>query len=125
MDYPEICVANLDDVSDPGAVEFRGSDPDWPFRGFVVRWQGGVYAYANVCAHQGHALNLEADKFFDSTKSLLICASHGALFEPETGLCVGGPCPGHSLLRLECRVADEGIYVKAPDSQREMPGFDT
>ena len=116
MEYPERHVADLDAIGDPGAIEFCGSDPDWPFRGIVVRWQGEVHAYANTCPHAGHQLNMLRDQFFNVENELLICSSHGALFEPATGFSIGGPCPGKSLMSLPCRVADNKIYVRAPDT---------
>ena len=122
-DHPERLVADLDTLADPGAIEFKGSDPDWPFRGIVVRWEGEVYAYQNMCPHAGHGLNLVADQFFNAEQDLLICASHGALFEPATGYCVAGPCPGKSLRKLPLRVADNKVYVEAPESVRvSKPG---
>ena len=74
----EHVVARLADVEEPGALEFRVGDGDWPFRGVVVRWQGGVYAYANTCPHAGHPLNLDPAGFFTPDRTQLICASHGA-----------------------------------------------
>jgi len=114
----EWAVASLDEIAEPGAIEFRVGDADWPFRGIVVRWQGKVHAYANVCAHQGHPLNLNTDQFFTPEQTLLICASHGAVFEPDTGRCIGGPCAGASLRVLKCRVEDGKVFVNAPASQR-------
>ena len=111
-------VASLIDIADPGAIEFKVGDADWPFRGIVVHWQGSIYAYANVCAHLGHPLNLDADKFFTPEQNLLLCASHGAVFEPATGKCVGGPCVGASLRTLKCRIEGGEILVRAPASQR-------
>ncbi len=111
-------VADLESIAEPGAVEFRVGEQDWPFRGLVVRWQGEVSAYANVCPHAGHPLNIDPDRFFNRDESLLICASHGALFEPVSGDCVAGPCAGQSLRKLECRIEAGGVYVRAPDSQR-------
>jgi nitrite reductase/ring-hydroxylating ferredoxin subunit len=107
-------VATLDDVAEPGALEFKTGEGDWPFRGFVVRWQGQVYAYANSCPHQGHPLNLIADRFFAPDGAQLVCASHGALFEPATGACVAGPCTGNSLVPLPCRTEGNAIFVTAP-----------
>jgi naringenin degradation protein FdeD len=112
-------VASLNAIEEPGALEFSLGKGDWPFRGFVLRWQGEVFAYENVCPHAGHSLNMTPDGFFDRHRSLLICSSHGAMFEPQTGACVVGPCAGAALKVLECRVSDEDdIYVRAPDSQR-------
>jgi len=112
-------VAKLGDIDEPGAVEFRTGQGDWPFRGILVRWRGEIYAYTNSCAHLGYPLNFAEDQFFTPDKQLLMCTSHGALFEPATGKCVGGPCMGASLRSLESRVDDDNIYVMAPASMRE------
>jgi nitrite reductase/ring-hydroxylating ferredoxin subunit len=113
-------VALLDEIKEPGALEFRVGEGDWPFRGMVVRWEGAVFAYANSCAHLGHPLNLEPDRFFTPDLQFLQCGSHGALFEPDTGLCIGGPCAGASLRRLNCRVAGNRVLVRSPDTLREV-----
>jgi len=115
----EIRVARLDELEDPGCCAFENGDGDWPFRGVVVRWQGEVHAYANICPHQGHPLNIEADGFFSPDRTQLMCVSHGALFEPATGLCTFGPCAGAQMQRLECRVEKGAVWVQAPAS---MPG---
>jgi nitrite reductase/ring-hydroxylating ferredoxin subunit len=110
-------VCRLDELADPGAKEFFVGDGDWPFRGIVVRRAGEVYAYANVCPHKGHPLNLDRDDFLvivPGGGQVLRCASHGALFVPETGLCLYGPCSGRSLRRLECRVQGGAVLVRAP-----------
>jgi nitrite reductase/ring-hydroxylating ferredoxin subunit len=36
-------------------------------------------------------------EFFDYSKLYLICATHGAAYLPDSGLCVQGPCPGKRL----------------------------
>ena len=111
-------VCRLDELTDPGAREFFTGQGDWPFRGFVVRRRGTILAYANVCPHRGHPLNLADDDFLLPDGSLLRCASHGALFVPENGLCIAGPCTGQSLAPLECRISDGVVMVKAPGSMR-------
>jgi nitrite reductase/ring-hydroxylating ferredoxin subunit len=111
--------ASLDEIEEPGALEFRVGDGDWPFRGIVVRWGGAVYAYANACAHLGHPLNFSADRFFTLDQQFLLCGSHGAMFEPDTGLCIGGPCLGARLLALDCRVEGQHIFVRSPDTLRD------
>ena len=111
-------VADLYEIQEPGALEFRVGNGDWPFRGVVVRWCGAVYAYENACAHLGHPLNFEPDRFFTPDRNFLLCGSHGAMFEPDTGLCIGGPCLGASLRSLVCRVEGKQIFVQAPDTMR-------
>jgi nitrite reductase/ring-hydroxylating ferredoxin subunit len=61
---------------------------------FVVRHQGRAVGYLNRCAHTALELDWIAGRFLDSEGRWLICAAHGALYEPATGACAGGPCAG-------------------------------
>lgn len=63
-------------------------------RGFAIRYAGRAYAYLNRCAHVPMEMDYQANRFFDSTGQWLMCATHGALYRPETGECRGGPCRG-------------------------------
>ena len=114
----EYTVACLADIDDPGALEFETGKGDWPFRGVIVRWNGEVHAYANICPHAGHPLNLEPAGFFTADRQQLICSSHGAVFNPESGQCTGGPCVGQQLHRLSCRLQGDAVLVRAPESLR-------
>ena len=67
---------------------------------FTVRFHGKVYAYLNRCPHQGTELDWNPGEVFDETGLYLICATHGAIFDPQTGLCVSGPCQGAHLKAL-------------------------
>jgi nitrite reductase/ring-hydroxylating ferredoxin subunit len=116
---PEWPVARLGDIAEPGALEFTTGQGDWPYRGLIVHWKGEVHAYANSCPHQGHPLNIEPRGFFSPDQQQLICMSHGAMFEPSSGICTFGPCAGAQLKRLECRVENGMVWVKAPSSLRQ------
>ena len=72
---------------------------------------GRVKAYLNRCPHLGVPLNWDNDRFMDSEGSLLRCATHGALFEPESGLCILGPCRGEYLWVIECQVSEGWIVL--------------
>ncbi len=63
-------------------------------RGFAIRFGGQVYAYLNQCAHVPMEMDYQPNRFFDSTGRFLMCATHGAIYRPETGECRGGPCRG-------------------------------
>lgn len=120
-DWPEWSVCSLHDLGDPGARGFYVGEGDWPFRGFVVRWGGDVFAYANICPHRRHPLDLLPDAFLVEDGKLIRCASHGALFDPENGECLAGPCHGKRLMKLPIRIDDAGnIFVTAPDSLRKV-----
>ena len=80
-----------------GARSFTIGGGDWPLRGFVVRAGRELRGYVNRCPHAGHPLNLLPDRFLTPDGALLLCSSHGALFEKLTGFCVAGPCAGRSL----------------------------
>ena len=38
-----------------------------------------------------------------------MCATHGALYEPDTGRCAGGPCRGGKLLPIRVIEQDQKI----------------
>jgi nitrite reductase/ring-hydroxylating ferredoxin subunit len=63
-------------------------------RGFAIRFNGTVYGYLNQCAHVPMEMDYQSNRFFDSTGQYLICATHGAMYRPQTGECRGGPCRG-------------------------------
>ncbi|MGB5333274.1 MAG: Rieske 2Fe-2S domain-containing protein [Woeseiaceae bacterium] len=112
----EVEVGRLDEIDDPGCREFEIGDGDWPFRGFVVRQGDAVFAYQNFCAHVGHPLNWSPNKFLTKDKSAIICASHGATYEIETGRCFAGPGTGGSLRQVELSIREGAIYVTGPTS---------
>ena len=78
------------------SVDFRGETR----AAFAIRYGGGVYAYLNSCAHIPVELDWAEGEFFDHSKLYLICATHGATYEPESGFCVLGPCRGQRLTVL-------------------------
>lgn len=61
-------------------------------RAFAVRFRGQVHAYLNRCGHVPMEMDYQPNRFFDLTGTYLMCATHGALYQPETGECRGGPC---------------------------------
>jgi len=89
-----------------------GGRPVWLI---VTRHQGTPRAWLNVCPHAGRALNWAPDRFLTDEQGRLVCSAHGAVFEPDSGLCVGGPCRGASL--REVAVIDTGseILIRSAD----------
>ena len=63
-------------------------------RAFAIRYQGQVHAYLNRCAHVPMEMDYQPNHFFDITGHWLMCATHGAIYQPQTGACSGGPCRG-------------------------------
>ncbi|HYG42298.1 MAG TPA: Rieske 2Fe-2S domain-containing protein [Bordetella sp.] len=76
---------------------------------FFIRYQGRVYGYVNRCAHVGVEIDWE-NSFFTRAGNLLMCARHGATYQPDTGLCVGGPCKNGRLAPLQVQERDGAVY---------------
>ena len=74
-------------------------------RAFAVRYQGVVYAYLNRCTHVPIEMDVQRNKFFDHTGHWLMCATHGAMYQPQTGHCRMGPCRG-GLTKIEVSELD-------------------
>ena len=106
-------ICALADLQDGGCRGFRIGSGDWLLRGFVVRMGGEVRAYVNRCPHASHPLDLVPDRFLTPDGSLIVCSSHGALFEKHTGRCIAGPCAGQSLRPVPVQV-EAGYVVIAP-----------
>jgi nitrite reductase/ring-hydroxylating ferredoxin subunit len=110
----ERVICRFADMSDPGARAFTIGTGDWPLRGFIVRVRAEVRGYVNHCPHAGHPLDLTPHNFLTHDGALILCRSHGALFDKLSGYCIAGPCAGQSLrpvaLKLEAgfvMLADE------------------
>lgn len=109
-------LCSLAELAELGSRGFEVGEGDWPLKGFVVLLDdGGVRAYVNSCPHAGHPLDLAPHRFLSRDRALIQCASHGALFERDSGRCVAGPCAGRSLRPLAVRVIEDEVRL-APDA---------
>ena len=81
------------------AVPFDVTYAGQTLRAFAIRFEGQAHAYLNRCAHVAMEMDFQPNQFFDSGGEWLICATHGAMYHPATGECVGGPCRG-SLVKI-------------------------
>lgn len=93
--------------------------------GFVVRYKGTVYAYLNRCAHVAMELDWNEGEFFESTGLYLMCATHGALYAPETGRCEGGPCRGKRLRPIAAFEEQEQVFWQPDEFIQPVPGLTT
>jgi nitrite reductase/ring-hydroxylating ferredoxin subunit len=81
---------------------------------FAIRYHGNVYAYLNRCAHKLVELDWEPGRFFDNEGCHLICATHGALYDPASGECVAGPCRGARLVAVAIEEKDGAVWLAQP-----------
>jgi nitrite reductase/ring-hydroxylating ferredoxin subunit len=103
----ELALCHLDELGDPGS---RGLLLPLPggvdLACIVVRVGGRVHAYRNACPHTGASLEWRPHQFLDPDGRLIQCALHGALFRPEDGRCVQGPCAGDALAPVAVAIRD-------------------
>ncbi len=100
-------LCTLDELPEGSARGFeRGELPL-----FLVRKAGAVHAYINSCPHIGVPLEWMPDQFLNSSGELIQCATHGALFVIETGLCIAGPCTGDALEPLPISIVNGEILL--------------
>ena len=90
-----IYLCRSDELVDRGlAVPFDVNYGGQTCRGFAVRVGLRVRAYLNRCAHVAMEMDFQPNRFWDETGQWLICATHGAVYDPLSGQCKGGPCKG-------------------------------
>lgn len=104
-------------------VRFEVAAADGLAPAFAVRYGGQVCAYLNRCAHVPVELDWQPGRFFDITGGYLICAVHGAHYEPRSGRCVMGPCKGRGLVRVAVTEHDGNVYLmEEDDDARQRQG---
>ena len=114
MAESERVICRVDQLADGGAaVRFEAtfSTPDRDMSCFAISYGGAVYAYVNSCPHRGTELDWQPGEVFEETGLYLVCATHGALFEPDSGLCIGGPCHGAHLRALPIKVVGNDVVL--------------
>jgi phosphoglycolate phosphatase len=103
-------VGDSDDLADKG-FGLRFSMPDGR-PAFAIRFGGEIRGYINECRHQPTELDWNFGHFLDADQAFIVCASHGALYEPLSGICVGGPCRGKVLEKVNVVEQDGKIILK-------------
>jgi nitrite reductase/ring-hydroxylating ferredoxin subunit len=103
-------LCNSGDLVDRGeAVPFDVVYCGRTSRGFAIRFDGKAYAYLNQCSHVPMEMDYQPNRFFDSSGNWLMCATHGAMYSPESGQCIGGPCRG-GLIKIALTERDGVVH---------------
>lgn len=108
-------LCRLEDIPDPGARSFVVEVEGRRQSVFVVRRGAQVWGYVNSCPHVAVPLDWETDRFLDITQQVILCGTHGARFEIETGFCLWGPCRGKALSAYPVTLLN-GVVTPAPPS---------
>jgi len=92
-------------------IRFTVDDHGHPAAAFAIRYDNKVYAYLNSCAHVPIELDWMEGEFFDRSGLYLICATHGATYDPATGQCIMGPCKGQRLTPVTVEEHGGNVYM--------------
>lgn len=103
-------LCRLDDIPDGGSRGF-GPAPGGFIGLFAVRRGGAVFVYVNSCPHIGTPLDWAPDRFLSADGGRIVCATHGAEFGIEDGICVRGPCLGGRLESVISEINDGVVLV--------------
>jgi len=107
-------LCHLDDLGPADALGVR------PLNGIpsviVVRAHKTLYAYRNICPHNGSPLSkTQRGYLIDKPEGFALrCAVHNAHFDIESGTCTQGPCPGTHLQTVPIRIAGDAVFL-APE----------
>jgi nitrite reductase/ring-hydroxylating ferredoxin subunit len=107
-------VATVGELEHGKSKKFRMKRAGRELEALIVNFQGNHYAYINRCPHTGITLDFVNNQFFSSDNRYIMCATHGAVFEPPTGECIWGPCVGLSLQQMPVEIDDGNIYARLP-----------
>ena len=81
-----------------------------PAHAFALRFDGRVVAYLNRCLHVPTEMDWQYGEFLDAGREFIMCATHGAIYEPLNGRCAGGPCGRGKLTVIEVFERDGQVY---------------
>lgn len=90
-----------------------------PLEAMLINYQGDLIAYVNRCRHIGISLDWVDNQFFTEDLRYLVCANHGATYEPRTGECIWGPCVGEALQTVPLEIEGDKIFARCPESDWE------
>lgn len=110
-------VARTDEI-DPGTstkfiMPIRGIDQEC----FIINYRGHFHAFVNRCRHVPMAMDWVDNQFFAEEGRYLMCQTHNAYYEPDTGECIAGPpgtC-GKLLYRVPLEIENGVIFSLPPD----------
>lgn len=110
LSHPPVDLCASEDLPESGQaysfdVLWRGEC----VRAFALRFEGRAVAYLNRCAHMPVEMDWNPGQFLDADRQFILCAIHGAAYDPRNGRCAGGPCGRGALVPLDIREEGERV----------------
>ena len=103
-------LCRLDDIGEGEARAFGPFDGSRK-KAFVVRKNGRLSDWWDVCPHYGSPMAWRANAYLNAARDRIVCASHGAEFDIDSGVCLLGAALGQSLTRAPIQAMADGRVV--------------
>lgn len=81
----------------------------------LINHRNEFFLYRNSCPHRSIPLEWMPDQFLDYEKQYIQCATHGALFRIDDGVCVAGPCVEDRLDSVPFEIHNGDVVVDLPE----------
>ena len=105
-------VASLEELQNGQSKKFNLKRKDRVTEAFIIKKDGKCYAYLNLCRHWSVGLDFGDNEFLSEDKNWLVCKNHGAVYNPETGICESGPCGGAGLYKVPLLEKNGFLYAE-------------
>jgi nitrite reductase/ring-hydroxylating ferredoxin subunit len=88
---------------------------------FLVNHRGTLYAYINRCCHVPMTMDWIDNQFMTEDKRYILCATHGACYQPDTGECIVGPPLGKFLTPVPLVIRGDTVIAACPEEGPRAP----
>jgi nitrite reductase/ring-hydroxylating ferredoxin subunit len=107
----KIMVARTDELKPGTTRKFSFERDGQRTDAFVANVRGEFVAFVNRCVHLPISLDLDDNDFFTCDGKFFVCKTHGSVYEPRAGQCIGGPGQGKSLEQLPVVIEKGSVYL--------------
>jgi nitrite reductase/ring-hydroxylating ferredoxin subunit len=105
-------IIHKDALREGKSVKFKYQHNGKYKSGFMALIEGHIVAYENRCQHLPVPLDYCDNQFMSKDGKHFVCRSHGALFDPQTGRCVRGPCEDAKLNPLPIAIVNDQLCLE-------------
>lgn len=102
-------ICKIEDLEENKALVKKGEDKYLP--GIIIyKNKDSIYIWLNNCPHAHLTLDIIEGRV-QSKNNDLLCANHGAKFNPITGECIKGPCKNSFLKSFPFKIKNNYILA--------------
>ena len=102
-------ICSVDSLEDKKALVIEKKGKYLP--GIIVYKEKDIItAWVNSCPHANLPLDLIRGKV-QSNDGKLLCANHGAKFDPKAGICIKGPCKEKHLISFPFIIENNNLIA--------------